>query len=187
MIIFEIMSLAEKYLTHYTYDDWVRWEGRWELIEGHPIAMSPSPMPEHQRVAAGLKIELGLSLRRIGCKNCRVYDSLDFKISEDTIFEPDGLIVCGKINKSHLDFPPSLVFEILSKSTQARDKGIKFDYYEKEGVKYYLIVDVKKQEIEIYHLINGKYQLQTTAENFTFHLEEGCAITPELKNVWEDF
>ena len=38
------MGIADKIIPHYTYDDWINWEGKWELIEGHPIAMSP---PHH--------------------------------------------------------------------------------------------------------------------------------------------
>ena len=71
---------------------------------------------------------------------------MDFKISDDTILQPDVLVVCGKINKNFLDFPPVLVVEILSKSTEERDRNVKYDFYEQEGVKYYLIVDVKKKD-----------------------------------------
>jgi hypothetical protein len=42
------MSSIAKILLHYTYDDWVLWEGRWELLEGNPTAISPSPIPKHQ-------------------------------------------------------------------------------------------------------------------------------------------
>ena len=28
----------------YTYDDYVKWEGDWELIDGRPLAMAPAPV-----------------------------------------------------------------------------------------------------------------------------------------------
>lgn len=56
------MKLAEKYIPLYTYNDWLYWEGRWELIEGHPVAMSPMPIPEHQRVASESIPSTGTSL-----------------------------------------------------------------------------------------------------------------------------
>jgi Uma2 family endonuclease len=179
------MGLAEKYIPHYTYDDWLHWEGRWELIEGHPIAMSPMPMPEHQRVATEIRGEFWLALKNAGCKTCKAYDPVDFKISDDTILQPDVLIVCGKIHKSFLDFPPVLVAEVLSTSTEDRDRNVKFDFYEQEGVKYYLIVDIKKRIIEIYELDNGKYQFQRFEKPFTFHLKDDCTITPQFENIWE--
>jgi hypothetical protein len=45
------MSLAEKYLPYYTYEDYKQWEGNWELINGIPYAMAPSPLKKHQLVA----------------------------------------------------------------------------------------------------------------------------------------
>ncbi len=179
------MGIAVKYIPHYTYEDWVRWEGRWELIDGVPIAMSPMPMPEHQRLSGELITELNLAIRKSGCKGCKVYQPIDYKIAEDTIFEPDILIVCGIINKSYLDFTPALIIEILSNSTEQKDRGVKYDYYEQQGVKYYLIVDWKKKVIEIYELAYGKYQLHTSKNSFEFQLGENCKISPELHNVWE--
>lgn len=179
------MGLTEKYIPYYTYKDWIRWEGRWELIEGIPIAMSPMPLPEHQRIVAELITELSLALRKNGCKDCKVYDSIDFKIAEDTIFEPDILIVCGKINKSFLDFTPALIVEVLSKSTEEKDRGIKYDHYEQEGVKYYVMVDLKERAVEIYELVSNKYQLQPYINNFEFQLNENCKIYPEFDNIWE--
>lgn len=179
------MKLAEKYIPLYNYDDWLHWEGRWELIEGHPVAMSPMPVPEHQRIAAELISEFVFAVRKSDCKDCKVYDSIDYKITEDTIFEPDVLIVCGKITKKFLDFSPALIVEILSKSTEEKDRGIKFQFYQQEGVKYYLIVDVNKKSIEIYELIKGEYKLQPYQNNFEFDLKEKCRILPDLNNIWE--
>ena len=51
------MSIAAKYRPHYTYDDYCQWEGQWELIEGMPYAMSPAPIPAHQRVNSTLIFE----------------------------------------------------------------------------------------------------------------------------------
>lgn len=172
---------AEKYIPHYTYSDWLHWEGRWELIEGHPIAMRPAP--RHQRIASELRTELTLALRKIGCKDCKAYDTLDYKISDDTILQPDVLIVCGKINKKYLDFPPALVAEVLSPSTKDRDRKIKRDFYERENIKYYLIVDLNKKDIEIYELIKGKYELQSYEKGFGFNLKENCTILTDLHNI----
>jgi hypothetical protein len=50
------MPIAEKFRPFYTYEDYCQWEGRWELIEGLPYAMSPLPIPAHQRVSLNLSI-----------------------------------------------------------------------------------------------------------------------------------
>ena len=45
-------ELKTEYLPKYKFSDYERWEGRWELINGIPYAMSPLPRPEHQRVSS---------------------------------------------------------------------------------------------------------------------------------------
>lgn len=179
------MSIALKILPHYTYDDWVRWDGAWELIEGHPFAMSPAPIPEHQRVAAEILTEFTLALRSSGCRNCKVYQPIDYKVSEDTILQPDILIVCGEITKKYLDFSPTLIVEILSTATALKDRHTKFSIYEQQGVSYYFIVDAEKKSIEIYHLNQGRYQLQPQTFLPELHLGEHCLINPNLKHVFD--
>ena len=149
------MAYSTKILPHYTFDDWKLWEGNWELLEGHPIAMSPHAVPRHQEVAASLMAEFHTALK--ACKTCTVYDTLDYKISEDTIVAPDVLIVCQTINKKYLDFPPTLVIEILSPSTALRDGHSKFEIYENQGIKYYLIIDAVNNEAENYELKDHRY------------------------------
>jgi Uma2 family endonuclease len=179
------MGVAQKYIPHYTYDDWLYWEGRWELIEGIPVAMSPAPLPEHQRVTAELMAEFVVALRQSKCMQCKVYNFIDYKIADDTILEPDVLVVCGNITKNYLDFPPALVIEVLSKSTLDKDRGVKFDLYEKQGVKYYLIVDTRSKSIEVYELQNSKYQQHDYNSDFMFSLDDDCLIAPQLNNVWQ--
>ncbi len=179
------MGIADKIIPHYTYDDWVHWEGVWELIEGHPIAMSPTPVPAHQRVSAELKTELTLALRKSKCKKCRVYDPLDYKIADDTILVPDVMIICGEIKKKYLDFPPSLVVEILSPATALRDRHTKYELYQQQGVKYYLIVDTDKKKIEVYMLQDAQYCLQEIDNSYVFLIDDDCTITPDLRYIFD--
>jgi hypothetical protein len=48
------MPWPVKILPHYTYSDYCNWKGRWELIEGIPFAMTPTPMPKNQLVCANI-------------------------------------------------------------------------------------------------------------------------------------
>jgi len=91
------MLIAEKYRPYYTYEDFTQWEGRWELIEGMPYAMSPLPVPDHQRISLKLCILFEAALS--DCKHCKVYPPVDWKISENTVVQPDVLLVFKKIRK----------------------------------------------------------------------------------------
>jgi hypothetical protein len=92
------MSNAVKILPHYTYTNYAQWEGRWELIDGQPFAMSPSPVPKHQLISMNLSIEFGQQLKK--CDKCNVYQPIDYLVKDDTIFQPDMLVVCGEIVKN---------------------------------------------------------------------------------------
>lgn len=182
------MSSALKILPHYTYEDYCQWEGRWELIEGIPFAMSPAPLPRHQWISSNVKFELKNGIKKSGCKNCRVYDFIDIKVAEDTIVQPDAVVVCEEITKPFLDFPASLVVEILSPSTALKDRNNKFHIYQSQKIPYYLIIDIDKNEIEIYHLKeDGKYQLEKIAidVSYKFILDADCSADVALNNIWE--
>ena len=182
------MLSAIKILPHYTYEEYCQWEGRWELIEGIPYAMSPAPAPRHQWISSNIKYELKDAIKKAGCKNCKVYDFIDIKVADDTILQPDAVVVCKDITKPFLDFPATLVVEILSPSTAMKDRNNKFYIYQAQKIPYYIIIDVEKNEIEIYHLKDdGKYQLEkiSPAEPYTFFLDAGCTADVLLSNIWE--
>ena len=178
------MSIAERYRPYYTYQDYCQWEGRWELIEGMPYAMSPAPIPAHQSVSVLLSFEFVKALKK--CKNCKLFQPLDWKIEEDTIVQPDLLIVCNKIEKKFLDFPPVLVVEILSPSTASKDRGEKMELYQSQKVKYYLIVDPQFKKLEIYEYINTQYEpVSVNPEMYLFTLHDNCTADVNLLDIWE--
>jgi len=80
-------------------------------------------------------------------------------------FEPDICYFSSEKAKSFtremLHYPaPDFVVEILSESTQANDRGVKFRDYEAHGVAEYWIVDPVAETIEQYVLRGGKYALE---------------------------
>lgn len=182
------MSSAIKILPHYTYEEYCQWEGRWELIEGIPYAMSPAPAPRHQWISSNIKYELKDAIKKSGCKKCKVYDFIDIKVSEDTILQPDAVVVCKEITKLFLDFAAAIVVEILSPSTAMKDRNNKFYIYQSQKIPYYIIIDTDKSEIEIYHLDkDGKYQSANCLADqpYTFLLHDDCSVDVLLNKIWE--
>jgi Uma2 family endonuclease len=180
------MLLANKYRPHYTYNDYCEWEGNWELIDGIPYAMSPLLVPQHQRVSMLLSFQFEKAIKKSGYKNCKTYISLDWKIAEDIIVQPDLLIVCDKIEKKFLDFPPLLVVEVLSPSTASKDRGEKMELYQSQAVKYYLIIDPQFNKIEVYELIENNYkQVCTNPISFSFSFNNDCTIEVLFKDIWD--
>src|SRR5580692_5911372 len=177
------MSTAAKILPHYTYREWEEWEGQWELIEGIPYAMSPLPVPKHQKIAMALGSEFTVALK--SCRQCAAYQPIDYRIANDTILQPDMLVVCGEIIKKYLDFPPALVLEILSPATALKDRHNKYSIYESQGIPYYLIISPDTEEVEVYKLNGGIYSLDQKGRDFTYQFSLGsCGVTIDFKEIW---
>lgn len=182
------MSALVNILPHYTYEDYCKWEGRWEIIDGIPYAMSPAPTIRHQRICAKVIAEFDKVLSAVPCnRDCKVYNFIDLKIAEDTIVQPDAAVICGETPEAFLDFPPLIVVEVLSSSTRTKDLMSKYDRYQRFGVQYYMIVDPNQHTIDIYELIDGVYRKQDTGSSGQFHfrLNEVCGITLPLGKIWE--
>jgi Uma2 family endonuclease len=59
-----------------------------------------------------------------------------------------------------MEFPaPDFIAEVLSESTEQRDRGVKFDDYADHGVAEYWIIDCDEACVEQYSLRDGLYQL----------------------------
>ena len=135
------MTIA--YQEFYTADDYSLWEGEWELIGGMPYAMSPSPSVTHQslctNLATSLKNSLDTQTNIKQCGDCIVLMGTDWQISNDTAVRPDVMIVCQALQEKVL-VTPSLIIEVVSKSSTKRDEVMKFELYQQEGVLYYILV-----------------------------------------------
>jgi len=177
------MSGSARILPNYSFEDYTRWEGEWELIEGIPYAMSPMPSPEHQRVSGKIHALFLEELQRHHDCPCEVYQPIDVKINDTTVVHPDILIVCRPIEKHYLDFPPALVVEILTPATALKDKITKYEMYQDFGIRYYLIVDPETHQINYYGLsTDGKYEAIKDPESLK--LDGQCAISPNFAGVW---
>lgn len=178
------MPAVTRILPNYTIAEREKWEDKWELIEGIPFAMSPAPIPSHQRVSFLLAQEMHTQLRK-NCKGCKVYQAIDWKVSEDTVFIPDLLITCKPVGKKNLETPPELVVEILSPSTAVKDRNTKFTWYQLQKVKYYLLVNTDSETVEIFELLGDAFAPVAHNGSFSFSFSTGCEIGVSFKEIWD--
>lgn len=88
--------LQEQYIQKYTYKEYLHWEDNWELINGYPYAMSPSPLPNHQLLGNKINFHFTRALLTANqISKCDLLYESDWIINEDTIVKPDMMIVCG--------------------------------------------------------------------------------------------
>ena len=160
------------YIEHYTYEDYKKWEGDWELINGIPYAMAPSPVKRHQNLSVKISSQFENQLEN--CKRCEVLIEEDYKISEDTILRPDISIVCNDLNPNFISKAPEVIVEIISPATAKRDEELKFSIYEFEKVKYYILVYPDELKAKVFKHTGEKYTKLGDFLTETISLETSC-------------
>jgi Uma2 family endonuclease len=147
----------------FSYADYLAWpdEEHWELIDGIPYAMSPAPAKRHQDISQRLERQIDNYLTG---KPCSMYHApFDVRLSEqstvsdnyiDTVVQPDILVVCdkAKLDERGCNGAPDLIIEILSSSSAAHDLKVKFELYQRYGVKEYWIIHPAEQTLLVYKL-----------------------------------
>lgn len=138
-------------LTHEDYfrleerDDW-----RYEYLAGEVFAMAGGS-ESHALIAANT---LGALINALRQQPCRVYGS-DMKLRIERIDKfcyPDLMVLCapGCRTPRYVE-APTLIAEVLSKSTESYDRGLKFEHY--RGIpelRYYLLLDQERPHAELF-------------------------------------
>jgi carbonic anhydrase/acetyltransferase-like protein (isoleucine patch superfamily)/Uma2 family endonuclease len=126
-------------------------EVKHEYYKGEIFAMS-GPKLDHLRITRDMSALLGLKLRGSGCEvfatDLRVYVE-----SEELLTYPDLSIVCGEpVTWKNDDWNlinPSVIVEVLSKTTMAYDRGTKFELYKGlVSLREYILVDSRSVLVE---------------------------------------
>ena len=172
---------------YYTHADYKEWEGSWELIDGIAYSMAPAPYPKHQKIVFRVSKELDKNLESCTQK-CEVYIApIDWRVSDDTIVQPDVALFCEETKNQYFSKTPPLVVEVLSKSTALKDVTTKFKLYEREGVEFYIIIEPNSEVADVFKLVEGEYVLQqklTKESSYEFELENGCRTKVDFGSVF---
>ncbi|MEO6285090.1 MAG: Uma2 family endonuclease [Dyadobacter sp.] len=135
-----------------------------QIINGEEI-MSPSPKTPHQRASRKLLriLEDYVETNNLG----ELFNAPFDVIFEEGVnsLQPDLFFVAKQnehIIQDWIRGVPDLVVEIISKSNFRLDTVVKKKIYERYGVKEFWIVFPEKASIEIYSLVNEKYELSGT-------------------------
>jgi Uma2 family endonuclease len=125
--------------------------------------MMAPPVTRHQRVSGELFFYLKSYLTGKPCEvfaapfGVRLFPEKDH--SDDTVVEPDILVVCdpSKIDERGCNGAPDLIIEILSPSTICKDRIFKFNKYLEAGVREYWIVDPDAKMVQVFILEKDRY------------------------------
>ncbi len=157
--------------------EYLAWEaeqdGRHEFFRGEVFAMAGGSL-RHNALTAAITVELGVALRGSECRVLSTDQRIAARRDEHYVYA-HASVVCGPLEladgTTDVLKNPSVVVEVLSKRTEAYDRGLKWESYRELGsVTDYLLVSQSMQRIE-------HYQRETGGEWHYRVVEAGGRIT----------
>jgi len=135
-----------------------------EYLDGYVYAMAGASR-EHNLIVASLLREIGTQIKG---RRCEAYPS-DMRVQvHDRNFYfytyPDVTVTCGELTLSDEKMDtltnPTVLFEVLSPSTEGYDRGRKFELYRKiESLQEYVLVAQDRAFVEHYVRRGSKWEL----------------------------
>jgi Uma2 family endonuclease len=145
--------------TRMTVDEFLAWEARqqlkWEFDGFQPVAMAGGTS-EHSALQRNLAISVGGRLRGAPCQ---FYGS-DFKLRTDrTVRYPDGMVICTPVQRGSTYIEaPTVVFEVLSPSSSARDRVEKNrEYAGVPSVQRYVMLEQERLAATVFERSGGDW------------------------------
>ncbi len=151
------MSAVEK--RRMTVEEYLAFEAtaetKHEFVNGEIIAMAGSSL-EHSVVTTGLTSAVTAALAAAGRPCVTLSPDTRVQLAETGMYAyPDLTVVCGGLEVDRRENPPSLlnptvIFEVLSESTEAYDRGAKAAHYRsRASLKEYVLVSSTVRRVEV--------------------------------------
>jgi len=172
--------------------DYLAWEDlqeeKHEFINGEVFAMGGARR-EHVVVSGNIFASLKQHLRGTPCHPYIADMKLRVE-QQNAFYYPDVMVSCDKNDQKADQFlsNPSLIVEVLSDSTEAYDRGIKFAAYRQlSSLKEYVLVDINTLTVECFRRTeDNNWLLHVTTEQDTCRfdsLELSIAMTDVFEGI----
>jgi Uma2 family endonuclease len=158
-----------------------------EYINGEVLAMAGTT-DAHNTIALNLATLIRIHLRG---SNCRVYIA-DIKVrleERHCFYYPDLLVTCDPRDQETSIYKrfPKLIVEVLSDSTEAFDRGDKFnDYQTLDSLEEYILINTKLQRVESFKRQEQGWHFRTyipTDESFPL---ASLGLRVSFSDLYED-
>ncbi|HLA34516.1 MAG TPA: Uma2 family endonuclease [Rhodocyclaceae bacterium] len=172
---------------------YLEWEAtqseRHEFVAGEAFAMAGAG-DAHNTIAGNLFMSLKQALK---ASPCRVYMSnMKVRIDKvDAFFYPDVFVTCDRSDRvPDADFAkrhPLLIVEVLSDSTAAYDRGLKFEYYRQiPDLRDYVLIETERAHADLFSRNDaGLWVLRPIGPGETLDLSSIGLALP-LESCYED-
>lgn len=184
--------LKRAQVNYFTPEEYLAYEDvsqtKHEYCGGRIYDMAGSS-PDHALIQANLTVALGLQLRG---SPCRVFAS-ELRISVidiDLFTYPDLSIVCGALEfdpRSSVSVTnPSVLVEVLSRSTRANERGEKFKFYKHiSSLQEYVLVDSERPHVEILRRAGRRWNIELFDGADATIVLESIACQIQMRQIYE--
>ena len=133
---------------------------RWELIGGRVVKLMVGARWEHGRIVQNIARHLEDVFEANG-SSCQTFAETFYvkKAELDAVLLPDVVVVCGDLEPGAISTDePTVIFEVLSTGTQARDRLEKwYDYQRLASLRHYVLVARSKPHVEVFDRVEGTW------------------------------
>ncbi|MEI6329875.1 MAG: Uma2 family endonuclease [Pseudanabaena sp. ELA645] len=183
-----MIALTTDYLS---LEDYLQWEEqqeeKHEYVNGMIYAMAGAS-ESHVGITANLT---SIILAHLKGSKCKVLSS-DMRVNiaaKNIYYYPDILVTCDdrdRLTKNSKSYP-CLIIEVLSNSTEAKDRGVKFANYQTiESLQEYVLINQQEQRIEVFRRSDRKFWiLQTYTAGEDVELKT-INLTIPISSIYED-
>ncbi len=144
-------------------------EHRYEYIDGYAYMMTGGT-PDHSIIGANLA---GIFRERLRKRPCVVYNSDVYIELADKANCPDASVSCDRrdYHATKVIHYPSVVAEVLSPGTKARDRGIKSELYQDiPTVQEIFFIDTQVMRVQLYRRETGYWTMRNYTQEATIEL-----------------
>ena len=190
------MAISEHEISQrqdYTIEEYLEMEHA--AIEKHEyyqggITLMPGSKLQHVIITRNLMVEIG---RKLKGKPCQPYGSeARIHVEKNTLSTyPDLSVICGETSTRNNDdmnvLNPTIIFEVLSRSTRNYDRTTKFKLYRDiPTLKEYVMVETESIGIEAWQLNNkGQWELREYQALTDVLLLPSVQVSIEVKDIYE--
>ncbi|PKM50465.1 MAG: prevent-host-death protein [Firmicutes bacterium HGW-Firmicutes-7] len=146
-----------------TYEEYLQivenTDERYELIDGELYYMA-SPLFKHQVAVNEIFVHFYNWFKGKSCRpltspfDVKLFNNAKRFEDDPNVVQPDILVMCDEEKVTvggKYEGTPTLVVEVLSKSTRSKDMVKKMNLYMNSDIKEYWLVDTEKELVHLYH------------------------------------
>jgi Uma2 family endonuclease len=160
---------------------------RYEIVDGM-LYVSPAPVPVHQRVLRELFRVLDRHVRRHRLGEV-FFAPIGIVLEVRSAVQPDLVFIARRqsdiVKEKAVFGAPDLLVEVLSPSTERRDRSLKRRTYERCGVAHYWVVDPRRRRLQAWRSEGGGYVVEAElVDGARFRPSLFPRLTIRLADVW---